>query len=312
MDSLKQVGFICKLLRIGNLLIIAGVQLILYYFYILPFLLDHGHQPSVEAWQVILFVTTTVLIAAGGNILNDIVDQDADAINKPEQVVIGKSVTEKSAIFIFFQIITIGALSSVILAYSEHRWDWWWIYPVAVGLLILYNKLLKCIPVAGNLLISLFCAGVFGIVVLLEWNAILSLWHFPGPSLFIKSLFPAIMFCWLAFWVTWGREMIKDVEDSYGDNEVDCRTLSVILGIGQSKIIIHLLLLVPALSMIYAMLALPIISLIWQASLILLTIPIIYVLWLAQRADETEDFSRLSQYLKSYMLLAILVLLINM
>jgi 4-hydroxybenzoate polyprenyltransferase len=45
---------------------------------------------ALADWQYGLLVLSTVLIAAGGYVINNILDQKNDAINKPNNVIIGK------------------------------------------------------------------------------------------------------------------------------------------------------------------------------------------------------------------------------
>jgi 4-hydroxybenzoate polyprenyltransferase len=47
------------------------------------------------------YLLSTVLIAAAGYVINNIFDQDTDLENKPNRVVIGKSITESAAYNIY-------------------------------------------------------------------------------------------------------------------------------------------------------------------------------------------------------------------
>jgi hypothetical protein len=51
---------------------------------------------ALADWQYGLLVLSTVLIAAGGYVIN-ILDQKTDAINKPNNVIIGKNISETNA-----------------------------------------------------------------------------------------------------------------------------------------------------------------------------------------------------------------------
>jgi 4-hydroxybenzoate polyprenyltransferase len=56
---------------------------------------------ALTDWQYLLLVLSTVLIAAAGYVINNIFDQDTDLENKPNRVVIGKSITESAAYNIY-------------------------------------------------------------------------------------------------------------------------------------------------------------------------------------------------------------------
>ena len=50
---------------------------------------------SLADWQYGLLVLSTLLIAAAGYVINDIMDQETDNDNKPNEVIIGKSICFK-------------------------------------------------------------------------------------------------------------------------------------------------------------------------------------------------------------------------
>ena len=76
-----------RLTRFWNLVIIAISQ------YATAGLLV-GLQ-SLRDYRLFLLSSSTVLIAAAGYIINDYYDIKIDLINKPERVVIGKSITRR-------------------------------------------------------------------------------------------------------------------------------------------------------------------------------------------------------------------------
>ena len=70
-----------KLIRYQNLLLLAFMQLIFRY----GFLKYQDIWLSLSDLQYGLLVFSTVLLAAGGYVVNDIFDQDTDAENKPNK-----------------------------------------------------------------------------------------------------------------------------------------------------------------------------------------------------------------------------------
>ncbi len=86
-----------KLIRYQNLLLIAFMQLVFRFGY-----LEQINIPlSLHYWQYALLILATVLIAAGGNIINDIFDQETDSINKPNRNNIGIKISESKAYTIY-------------------------------------------------------------------------------------------------------------------------------------------------------------------------------------------------------------------
>ena len=53
---------------------------------------------ALNHFQYGLLVLSTVLIAAAGYIINDIFDQETDYDNRPNTIIVGKSISEKKLI----------------------------------------------------------------------------------------------------------------------------------------------------------------------------------------------------------------------
>src|SRR5210317_943321 len=85
---------------------IALMQVLIKYALFLPF----GVMTTLNWFGFSLLIISTLCIAAAGNIINDIYDIEIDKINKPNKVIVGKTITEKSAnnLFIIFNIIGVG------------------------------------------------------------------------------------------------------------------------------------------------------------------------------------------------------------
>ena len=73
-----------RLIRLPNLIIVALTQYALQYAILLPELGKIGQKPLLPSLQFCFLVYSTVLIAAGGYVINDIEDVDIDRLNKPE------------------------------------------------------------------------------------------------------------------------------------------------------------------------------------------------------------------------------------
>ena len=101
-----------NLIRYKNLLMLAFMQLVFRY----GFLKLQKIDLALAHWQYALLVLSTVLIAAAGYVINDIMDQETDAINKPEKVVVGKSITEEVAYNWYFGFNIVGMLLGYYLA----------------------------------------------------------------------------------------------------------------------------------------------------------------------------------------------------
>ena len=73
-----------RLIRFSNLIIVALTQYLLQYYILLPELKKVNLTPLLPDFEFFLLVFSTILIAAGGYIINDIEDVEIDKLNKPE------------------------------------------------------------------------------------------------------------------------------------------------------------------------------------------------------------------------------------
>jgi 4-hydroxybenzoate polyprenyltransferase len=203
-----------RALRLPNLLIVllalAGSRAILMGAY--------GKFPvPFHFW---LLTLTTMLILVGGNLINDYFDQEIDAVNRPDRLLIGTQVSARAALIIYL-IINALALGFAAKLASELNWPIWAsvLYPGCVVGLFFYSYKLKCTPLLGNLLIALFC----GLVPLQMW------WLLNEEQVLLPAQMPLRLKAYIvfAFLLTLWREIVKDLEDIKGDAEARCRTLPV-------------------------------------------------------------------------------------
>ena len=82
-----------KLIRLPNLILIALMQIIVYF----GFLKKQNLELHFSDFNFLLLLFSTLFIAAAGYIINDIFDQDTDEINKPNRLIIGKYIPESKA-----------------------------------------------------------------------------------------------------------------------------------------------------------------------------------------------------------------------
>jgi len=157
------------------------------------------------------------LICAGGNIVNDLVDVEADRVNRPRRVLVRQALSRRYAIGLAVSVNVVAFL----LALAVNRY----VAVVAlavIALLLLYNLRLKRVPLAGNIVIAAMGAMTFmtgGLAI----DHIMAV-TLPGP------LIPAAF----AFLFHMVREIIKDVQDIDGDRRVGIKTLPQLIGVRNS------------------------------------------------------------------------------
>jgi len=240
---------------------------------------------TIFDWRLLLLSSSTVLIAAGGYIINDYYDIKIDLVNKPERVVIGKGITRRYAL-LFHTVLSIsGILLGLIL-----NWRIGAINFGSVFLLWWYSNDLKRHPLIGNVVVALLTA-----IAILMVDAL-----YTTGNLLIVS------YATFAFFMTFIREIIKDMEDLKGDDTFGCKTLPIVWGIRRTKFFLYGLLLVftsTVFMLNFFFINLPVIYI-----GVFLLLPLSWLLFRLVRADTRKDFAWLSSFCKFIMLLGILSL----
>lgn len=279
--SLKDfISSLFKLTRFGNLLIIGLAQ-----YFTAGYLV--GAQ-TLDDSRLFFLSVSTILIAAAGYIINDYYDVKIDYINKPDRVVIGKSIPRRFAILFHVVLSGIGILLGMYLSWRTGVVRIAAINVMSVFLLWWYSNSLKRMPFVGNLTVA-FLTGLSILIV---------------DALYRTGNALIMIYASFAFFMTLVREIIKDMEDLKGDNSFGCKTLPITLGIRKTKFVIYFILAifsttVVVLNHFYS--ALP-----FRYYLVFLFVPLLWMLYRLIRADMKKDFSVLSTFCKVIMLLGIL------
>ncbi len=263
-----------RLTRFWNLVIIGMSQ-----YFAAIFLID---RDLLFDWRLFLLASSTAIIAGAGYIINDYYDIKIDLINKPERVVIGKSITRRYALFFHSVLSIVGVALGFLLG-----WKVGVIHFLSVFLLWWYSNSLKRQPFIGNFVVAWLTSISIVLVNIL--------YDLTNPLVVIYALF--------AFFMTLIREIVKDMEDLKGDNTFGCKTLPIVWGIRKTKWIIYVLLVLLGASVVllnerYSQLPL-------SYFLIFLYIPLGLLLVRLIRADTRRDFYWLSQWCKIIMLFGV-------
>ena len=227
--------YIIKLIRWPNLLIIFITQWIVWVHLVGHFLAQHSVLPTLSLFHFIMLSICTILVAAGGYIINDIEDIKIDLINKPHKVIVGKHLTTQFCKTLYYSILSFGFIIALYLGWSLHKMPFVLLYPVFAGLLHLYATHLKKSLLLGNALISLFVASVPVLIFLAEFYKILEVHE-------QRLYYILILYCALAFLANLMREIVKDIQDMKGDKAYGARTFPILFGSKKSKILLSVIL----------------------------------------------------------------------
>jgi len=230
-----------RLTRPINLLIILATMVGVYFY-----LNKCNPTLAVNTIYFSLLAISTVLIAAGGNIINDYYDLKADQINKPNKVILSKNISKELGLKIY---IVLNSLSLSLGFYLSFILDTFWfagIHTFCILLLWFYSYYLKKILFLGNLMI----AGLTGFIPLYA----ASLYSF-GPVLKIyarenpKEWFDSFYFEFLTILAVFAllqnlaREIWKDAADIKGDQTIGVVSIPIKFGLKNTQRIIGLILL---------------------------------------------------------------------
>jgi 4-hydroxybenzoate polyprenyltransferase len=179
-------------------------------------------------WPLYLLLSLGMgALTAAGNIYNDLQDQEADAVNKPNRPLASGAISEAQARNGFYAM----AVASIALT----AWPAWHIdqlrllfFP-AFGLLMLvkYAEDFKGRPLLGNLIIALMS----GMVMLMPaFFDLLPLDSADGAPYRQSALQVMLAYAGFSFLTTLSRELVKDLEDARGDGQQGYRTAAVAWG----------------------------------------------------------------------------------
>jgi len=310
-----------KLIRLPNLLIIAFTQYMIRFCLIEPILNLAGLYLQITDGEFALLVLGTVLVAAGGYVINDYFDVRIDNINKPEELVIDNGVDRRVAMAAHAVMSMLGVAIGIFIAWKCNIFlAGGTLFTVSVIGLWFYSTSFKYQFLSGNLIISLFTGMVPFMVALFEvprlilrYSTTLAQQQYDhGTVLTSTILLWAGAYGLTAFGLSLIREIIKDMEDVEGDQEFGCRTMPIVLGIKKTKWIVSALivLFIAGIGYIQYLQLGSEDSYSFYYFLALIQLPLLLVLFITYTAKEKKHFHNASILVKFIMLTGICYLLL--
>lgn len=293
---------ILKLLRWPNLLMIVFIQYLIRFSLTeavgLPYALNHLYYA--------IGVLASVLLAAGGYIINDLYDLETDTTNKPQRITIGKGVSEDLAWYLYFGTLIGATICAYLLAQEVGLDNLWLIAPLASLMLYFYALDLKKRILIGNLIVSLLSAMPVFLVAVFD---VLPAATDNNAEQVQQGFYVLAAYAAFAFWLSLIREIIKDLEDRKGDAQAGYRTLAIVLSEQAMKIILGVLILVAIAPIVWYAFDLWQMGTQYSASLYLLlavALPMAWLILKVFRSQEPKDFHAASTFSKLIMLFGIL------
>jgi len=286
--------------RWKNVLMILMIQFLFKYI----LFEKYDIQVSLDDFHFALLAFSIAFIGIAGYIINDAHDVKADIINKPDKLFVDKKLTRLTAQNIFIAFNSVGLLLGMYLSYHIGYTSYFIIYVLTSLLLYQYAKYLKKRLFIGNLIIAIivfFCivmSAVFDVApATSQYNIVAQ-----KPVLLIILLYGIF-----GFSLTFLREIVKDMEDIEGDKAMQARSFVIVLGEKTTKAILVCLfiLLVSAISILSYLIfnTHPVMSIYLN---VLVSLPLLYSVFLVSKAHVKRDFHRISGLLKLIMLIGML------
>ncbi len=239
--------------------------------------------------EVVLAAISTALITIGANVINDIFDVAIDRINKPYRPLPAGKLSRNEALVYFLLVYAAGWLIAALINVTM------FLIALIIGiLLVFYSVWYKRTILFGNLVVSFATAVAFvygGLAV----------------GRIAETFFPAVF----AFLFHFGREVIKDLQDTNGDRQAGAVTFAVKYGHKPSfylTLVVFLVLIIVTL--------IPYILRIYNLAYLLVVIFGIYpviglVLYVTWKTTEQKKLGWMSTILKIDMLVGLLAIYVG-
>lgn len=218
-----------RLTRLINVLILVLLEAMLFYGYFAYYADELSIKTVLTTSEFWVFMLISALLTVGGNVINDIMDVDIDAINKPDKQVVSKTLSVKAA-WSLYHVVNLFSFIGILYWYWSTKNLVITIIFVLIGVgMYFYSTWMKRKFLIGNLFVAILCS-LPPLLVLSAESATLS--HIseqaPSTGLWIISIIG--IYSYFAFSTTLYREVVKDIQDIPGDKATGCATMPVLVG----------------------------------------------------------------------------------
>lgn len=196
-----------------------------YYGLMLPVLGTHQIPIRMDESQFWTLVLMTVLMGLGGYWINNLFDEHIDRINARPNPFSQGLISNRLGWLVYGAIILISVFCAFLLRGLSY--SYLWSACIAHLALFWYSYQLKCVPLAGNLIISAFVGCVPLMIIWGELPHLQQWWQYPLTKTFFILLVTYALF---AFLTNVLREIVKTLEDVKGDSARGCKTVTVEFG----------------------------------------------------------------------------------
>jgi len=283
---------------------IAFIQCVIkYVFFELPQFKNANLTTALDSLSFTCLVFATIFIAAAGYIINDIYDIETDSVNKPNNVIVGKSISEDMANKLFIGFTIIGIILGTYVTWQIDKNSFAVLFLLVSALLYWYATSLKQTILIGNIVVSLLVALSILIVGIFEITPMITAESKDAYLFMFQFLVDYALF---AFLINFVRELVKDLEDVDGDYKAGYNTLPIAIGRDRASKLAFVFCTLTIMAIVYY-----VITYLFESQILLLYFiflivgPLSYCAIKLLSAKSKADFKLLSLILKITMVLGI-------
>ena len=240
---MEQFKNIMQLVRWSNLLCLAMLVWLMEKWIAVPVLNHNLFGEVIPGYMLLLLIVAVVLIAAGGFVINDYFDVKIDRLNRPDELIVTRSISKPAAMQWSLWLSGTGVVCGLVIAFLLRSLTLGILFVLVPGLLWFYSSSYKRLFMVGNLIVA-FLTALVPTAVAISNTAQLRLLY---ASILPYTHLEQDLYAWLggfalfAFLLTWIREVIKDMQSQMGDRELECHSMPVVWGETGTKIFVTVL-----------------------------------------------------------------------
>lgn len=310
MDTIKNI---LQLVRWSNLFFLGALIYVMEKWVVVPILDDVAFGEQLPWYILLLIAAATILIAAGGYVINDYFDIKIDRINRPDQLIVTQYISKENAMRLSIGLSGVGMVCGLVAAWLLRSSTIAILFAIIPGLLWFYSSSYKRLLIIGNVTIALLSA-LSPMMVALANVAQLQLKY---STILPYTTLEHDIYAWVggfslfAFLLTWIREIVKDLQDQMGDRELECHSMPIVWGNTVTKIVVTALIVLTTVLIGWFWYSLLPFGHSWQSFstryiVLAIIIPLWGALWLLWAAKIPSDYRTCQQVLKLTMFLGML------
>lgn len=235
---------ILKRMRWPNLALMAFLLLSVRYFMMAPIFASYNLNLLLNQVDMALLVLSCLLVAAGGYLINDYYDQEADRENGR------RVVAQPAAVLRWYGILSVAGIAlGAWVGYRAGLLNLAIIHIIATFLLWKYAESWKGVPLLGNLVVSALLGLLLFVPLVYEYIALSVLYREADQSARFL-LYASLVYAAFAYLTNLVRELAKTAQDQHGDSQAGYRTFAVVYGASATRRLAVILMLVVLLGLL--------------------------------------------------------------